>query len=582
MAVFGLKLRALPRPGISREAVLGIAVASVVAYLLIGPLGMLIFSSFRATKGVLPFETTSYTFSNYVQVFASDLTYRLFWNTLLYSSIALVISLGMALAFAWFIERTNAPARTVLITLILAPLGVPGIVEAMAWIYMANPTNGILNVALRAALNLTASQGPLNIYSIVGIGFVTGLKVMPSAYIMVASVMARLDPALEEASLSSGASGVTTFRRITTALLRPALLGVAVYFGVMTIELFEIPALLGLPNGIFVFSTLIFQAVHPRAGLPDYGLASGYSMVSLIVSGALIYLYHMQVRRQERFAVVTGKGYRPQPVTLRRGWQAVFVTAVMAYAIVFVLLPFLVLVWASLGVLYTPLSLASASLENYARILQRADMLLAVSNTLIVSVVTATATTTLALMTSWLALRSGFRAGWLPDRLTIVAVAMPSVVIGLALIFLYSRLPLPIYGTIWIIIIAQVTRYQAYSARVMNAAYLQIHRELEEASRLSGGAWLATTRWIVLPILWPAIIRGWLWVCVHSLREVTLALMLYSVENITIGVMLWQLLVKESDFTTGAALAAPLMLVSLGLSLFLAKPAMAESQHAGA
>lgn len=565
------RVRASPRLNVSLETIVGLVAALIVVYLLFVPLGMLLFSSVRATKGVLPFEATTLTLDNFAQIYGSSLTYRLFWNTLQYTVVAILIGLGLAVFFAWFLERTNAPAPTLLIALILAPLGLPAIVEAMAWILIANPSNGVLNQLLRSVFGLGANAAPVDIYSILGIGFVSGVKMVPAAYILVSSVMLRLDPALEEASLASGASPFATFARVTAALMRPAVLAIVIYFGVMTIDVFEVPALLGMPKGIFVFSTLIYQATHPATGLANYGLASGYGVLSLAVASVLIYLYHRQVRRQEQFAVVTGKGYRPRRWTLRKRWQALFVAVIVIYSLMSAVLPALVLIWASLGILYTPWSLHLASLDAYLGILISPDMDRAVGNTAVVSITSATAAMVLALLTSWLALRSRLFARSLPDRLTILAIAMPSIVIALALLFFYSRFPLPIYGTVWIIVIALVTRHLAYTARLMNAAYLQIHRELEEASAASGAPWLSTMTRIVLPILWPAFIRGWLWVFVLALRDVTLSLMLFTVYNETVGVRLWQVWMNEANFKLGAAIAVPLMLLSVGLSLLVVK-----------
>jgi len=569
------------RINISWKTGVGFLIAAIVGYLVMVPLVVLIFSSFRATEGVLPFEATSFTLSNYIQVFTSSLTYELFINTIQYGLIALVIGLGLALVFAWFVERTNAPGRSLLVTLALAPLGVPGIVETIAWVLIANPTNGILNVWLREIFNLSITEGPLNIYSIAGMGWVTGLKLVPSAYIMIASVMARMDPSLEEASLASGSSYFTSLRRVTLSLMRPALLSVVIIFGVLVIELFETPAMLGMPKGIFVFSTLIFDATHPPMGLPDYGLASGYGMLSLMVGIGLIYMYHRQVRRQEQFVVVTGKGYRPRPVSLRRRWQVLFTSTIVLFVLLSAVIPLVVLTWASFGILQTPFSFELATLDNYAQILKYPGFVKAIWNTLSISTISATGTMVLALLVAWLAVRSGFRGGWIPDRMTISAVSMPGIVVALALIFFYIIFPIPIYGTIWIIIIAQITRFLAYSTRLMNASYLQIHRELEEASEASGVSWPVTMRKIVLPLLWPAFIRGWLWVFVHALRDVTLALMLYATYNITIGVALWQIWMEYGDFELGAAVAAPLMVVSLGLSFLLARPTVSLREVGG-
>ena len=167
-------------------------------------------------------------------------------------------------------------------------------------------------------------------------------------------------------------------------------------------------------------------------------------------------------------------------------------------------MPLLVLMRASLGILYTPGSFERATLQNYVKLFSYQGFGGVLWNTVFISTVSATGTMVLALLVAWLAVRSGLRLGWVPDRLTMTAVAIPGIVIALALTFFYIRFPIPIYGTIWIIIIAHITRYMALSTRVMSASYMQIHRELEEASEVSGVSWLTTVRRIVLPILWPA------------------------------------------------------------------------------
>ncbi|MBI4319949.1 MAG: iron ABC transporter permease [Chloroflexi bacterium] len=567
------------RVSIPWKGVVGVVAGAFVVYLVVVPLLMLVFSSFRATGEQLPFEATTFTLANYERVFTSSLTYRLLWNTFAYGSIALVLSLGLAVAFAWFIERTNAPARPVLVLLAVAPIGVPILVEAMAWALLANPTNGVLNLALRAVFG-PGGGGPLNIYSLVGMGVVSGLKMVASAYILVAAVMTRLDPALEEASSTSGASAWTTLRRVTGPLLRPAVLAVGIYLATLIVESFEVPAVLGMPERIFVFSTLIYSAVHTTVGLPNFGLVSSYSAVTVLISGALVYWYHRLAKKQERFAVVTGKGYRPRRIVLSRGWQAVFVSAIGLYALLTAVLPFLVLLWASLGILYTPLSLSSATLDSYKYVAQMPDMLRSIWNTVVISAGSATGTMVLALLISWLAIRTRFFAHWLPDRLTILGVAMPSIVIGLALVFWYIRFPLPIYGSIWIIMLGSTTRFLAYGARVMNAGYLQIHQELEEASETSGAGFWSTMTRVVLPLVWPAFIGGWFWVFIHALRDVTIPIMLYTVDNHTVAIRLWNVWMDQGFFNRGAAIAVPLMLVSVVLSLVLTRRVMMVASEA--
>jgi iron(III) transport system permease protein len=560
----------------ARKILLGLA-AVVVTLLVFPPIGMLLFSSVRSTKDFLPFETTAYTVANYIQVFTSHVTYRLLLNTAWYAIGTVIVALVLATVFAWFLERTNVPFRRFLFVLILAPMGIPGIINSMAWILLANPANGLLNVILRGLLGLEG-RGPLNIYSIPGMIMVQALSFVPVMYIMISGVFSRLDPSLEEAARTSGARNWATFRRISMPLLAPALFAALIYYLVIGMETFETPAMLGMPKGIFVFATMIYYAVHPSTGLTDYGLASTYGVMLLVIAAVFIHLYSRYTRHTERFVTVTGRGYRPRLIDLGR-WKFVPVVSMSGYFILAVAMPLLILFWTSFAPLFVKVSLSALPLLNldaYREMVAYPALWVAAKNTLIIAATTGSVGMLIVTLVSWLSVRGQIPGAWVPERVSFVILGVPGVVLTLALIFVYTALPLPFYGTIWIIVVALVTQSLPFGTRLMNAAFLQLHRELEEAATASGaGIWYTFSR-IVLPLLWPSFARGFLWMFVRSVRDTTVALMLYSVGNQTLGVTLWFLWVEDADFPLASAIAVPLIVVTTGLTFLVAKQTMLQ------
>lgn len=558
---------------------LGLVPGAVVVFLVLGPLAMLLFSSFRATGNRLPFEATSFTLANYRTVVTSALTYKLLLNTVWYAAGSLALGMILALTFSWLLERTDIPGRRIMLAFIISSVAVPGLVGSMAWVMLANGTNGLLNVAIRGITG-PREQGPLEIYSIWGMVFVTGISIVAPMYLMVSGTFGRMDPALEEAGRMSGASWPATLRRITLPLLKPGLLAAAIYYFLVVSELFEVPALLGMRHGIFMFSTTIYLAAHPISGLPDYGLASGYAMVSMAVALAFIWLYGRTLRGAPRYVVVTGKGYRTQPIRLGRFRYPAF-AALILYFLCTVVLPFFALLWTSLLPFYALPSVAAVqrlSMANYSHLFSLPSLVPALQNTFIVMVATAFGTTVLASLVAWSSVRSIYRGSQAVERLTFLVAAIPAVVVGLALSFLYVSLPLPIYGTAVIIAIALVTRFMPFSTRVMSAALLQLHKDLEEAAQVSGANAFSSLTRVVAPLLWPSFSRAWLWVSMHAMRDSTLSLMLFVTSNGTVGALLWLIWTQYGDIGMAAALAVPLVLGSALLTFVLARSSVPSDQ----
>jgi len=284
----------------------------------------------------------------------------------------------------------------------------------------------------------------------------------------------------------------------------------------------------------------------------------------------LMWGYHRLTAHQERFATITGKGYRPRQVDLGR-WKMPATMFCAAYIFIAVLLPFLMLLWTSVQPFYAPPSadsLARVTFDGYFKIWSDGSVARALRNTMILALVASVATLVLAILVSWFVVRRGRHGDAAAKYLATVSFlpqCVPSIVIGLAFIFVYVRFPLPIYGTLWIIALAMTTRYLAYSSRATTAALVQVHGELEEASQMSGAPWLRTLRRVTVPLLAPAMINVFLWVAVHAMQELSMALMLYNPDTVVISTMIWSM--WQNGRTADAAVLGVVLIMLSALLL---------------
>jgi iron(III) transport system permease protein len=546
------------------------ATLAVVSYLVLVPLLMLLYASVKSTEDKLPFEATGVTLANYTTVLTNPATLPIFVNTLLFTAGSLAVGLPLAVLMAWLLERTAIPARRWIATLILVPMTIPSLLSAIAWIQLLDPRIGLINVVLRTLLGLSGDNGPFDIYSLSGMCFVQGLRLVPSAYLMIAASFRAMDPALEEQSAMAGRGIAQTTMRITLPIMRPALLAVLIYYIIVVIESFDIPGLLGFTARIRVLSTAIYWATHSEVGLPDYGLASALGALVLAVALLLMWIYQRLTAHQERFATITGKGYRPRQVNLG-AWTAPATALCVFYVSIAVVLPFLMLIWTSVQPFYaipSADSLARVSFAGYVKIWQESSVTRALWNTTLLALATSAATILLALLVSWFVVRRRKAADGLSHYLATVSFlpqCVPSIVIGLAFIFVYVRFPIAIYGTLWIIALAMTTRYLAYSSRTMTSALIQVHGELEEASQMARATWVRTLRRVTMPLLAPAMINVFFWVAVHAMQELSMALMLYNPKTVVVSTMIWSM--WQNGRTTDAAVLGVILILLSALLL---------------
>lgn len=555
-----------------------ILVVVILLWLILIPLGQMILSSFRTGHPAAP---GPFTLKNYLAAYTSPLTYRMILNTLLFASGGTAITVVIAVLFAWLIERTDMPLRNLCWSLLLIPLAMPGLLFSMAYVLLLSPRSGVVNIFLRDLLGgfgVELTAGPINIYSLGGMIFLDGIRGVTSVFLIIVGSFRMMDPALEEASWAAGARNWTTMRRITLPVLLPAVLAALLYSFVSSMESFEAPLVVGLPGRVYVYSTMIYLST--RDAIPNYGLGAAFAGSYVLMALVLARLYQRATLRQaERFATITGKGYRPRVIGLGV-WRYPALALFLFYFVVAVALPLGVLIWTSLLPVYLPPSreaLSQISLSSYHLVVTEVAVLRSVWNSLVITLFTATATVGLAFAISWLVVRTRLKGRFSLDGLIFASHAVPGIVVGLSFIFLYLQPPfryLGLYGTVWLISLALITQYVAFATRTTNAAVMQVNKELEEAGEVSGANRIRILWQITLPLIRPAFVAAWVWVAAHAVRAFSIPLLLSSRESRPLGVMLWQYWDVEGNQPAAAALGvmliAVLTLVSFSGRVFVA------------
>jgi len=279
-----------------------------------------------------------------------------------------------------------------------------------------------------------------------------------------------------------------------------------------------------------------------------------------------IYLQSRLAGHGARFATVTGKGFRPRTIDLG-GWRYLTAAVSILYFVVIVLLPFLVLVWSSLQRFYSAPSWAALqriTFASYRSVLDYPGFLDIVRNSVLLAFASATIVVLLSAVMSWIVVRSNVAGRWLIDNLASLPLVFPGLVLGLAIMICYLTIDIGIYGTIWILLIAYVTRFLPYGMRYNSTSMLQIHKELEESAAMSGASWGMTFRRVVLPLLKPGLLAGWIYVLIVSIRELSSSILLYSPGSEVASVMIWELW-QNGQYVELSALGVMLIILLFGL-----------------
>ncbi|MFJ9535994.1 ABC transporter permease [Streptomyces sp. NPDC101225] len=548
----GRLVRLLKRP-LSLQGLLVGGAVIIVGYLAVVPLGYLVHDTFLSADG------------NGVSLGAFSRAYggnsqsgEMMLNSLWFAVGAAALALVLGTALAYIQVRTDTPFKALFFAASLVPLIVPGILYATSWIFLGDPSSGLLNALV---FKPVFGSSPINIYSVWGMIWVQGLHLAPVAFLLMVAAFRAMDPSLEESAAMSGASRLTVLRRVTVPLLRPAMISAALLMFVQSLESFEVPGLLGLQNGIYVFTSRIYFVL--RAYPVDYGAAGAYAIGLLVIAAAGVLVSAWLQRSSRNFQTVTGKAFRPRPVELGRARP--FVGAgVILYFLLTVVLPVAVLVYASLLKYYaapTHKTISQMTLANYRTVLNMPLAFTALKNSLVVGLGAATAVMILTSVVSWVVLRTRAPGRRVLDLLAFTPIVIPGLVLGLALSFVYLRMPLPIYGTLLILLVSYCTRYLPYGMRYASSAMAQMSPELEESAAVAGASWFQSFRRVVLPLMSGGILAGWVYILVVSFRELSSTILLYSPGKEVLSVLIWEQF-ENGQFTTLAALGV-LMVVLL-------------------
>ncbi|MCK9919196.1 iron ABC transporter permease [Microbacteriaceae bacterium K1510] len=507
----------------------------VLALLVVPPILILIQLSFSQIGANGTHE--GYTLANYGALFEGAKFFGVLWSTIVFAGFATVISLLFGGVLAWLVERTNTPFKRLAYLTAIVALGTPYVLYVMAWLFLfgrAGPVNQFYQW-------LTDSNAVLfNVYSLWGMVLIEGFLWSPLVFLLMSATFRMSNAEMEEAARMSGGSVWDTIWHVSLKLARPAILALAMFVFIRDIEAFEVPALVGIPGEVKVLTTDIYLSI--REFPPNLGHASAFSVIMLILVSVLLYFYGRISKHAERYASVTGKGYRPRPFDLG-GARAVAGAIVLFDFAIVLALPLLALFWMAFTPFISPIRwsvAASMTLDNFTAVLTSPSYLTLALNTLVISVVAATAAMVLTAIGGWLAARRK-PGGGIVDQLATMPLIFPGIVLGVALLNLSLQSPVPIYGTIWLISIAYLIRYLPYGMRYSYSGVLQVHKELEEAGVASGAGVLQVLTRIVTPILSPSLMAGWLFIFLISSRELSIAILLAGPNSQVIAVSMFDL-----------------------------------------
>jgi iron(III) transport system permease protein len=526
-------LKALPR--LRTISPLVVSLAAILLILIIPPALFLLNISLHETRpdGSLGGLTLRF----YRGLFSERLFLASLRNTLIYAFGSAVIAIIIGTVQALIVERTNTPGRQLAFFGAIISLGVPHILYVVAWLLLLG-RSGPVNDAI---LYVTQQPQAFDVYSMWGMALIEGVGFVPLTFLLMSAVLRSMDASFEEAAIMAGASPLRAFWRVTLRMGIPALCALTLLLFVRSFESFEVPALVGLAGNINVLTTTIYQSVH-RTGMPSYGEAGAYSICLVAIVTLLLIWQNRLSRHAHKYQTITGKGFRPRIVDLRR-WRHLSAAVLVILFLVVTVIPVAMLVFTSLQPFYDGVNfgaLGRISLDNYWVLLGPGSFRDSIVNTLILGASTATIVVPFTALCAWLIVRRVPGAAIL-DHLATLPLVFPAIILSVAFLYVFVNMPLPLYGTLISVIIASVVRYLAYGMRYAFTGALQIHPDLEAAATISGAARAALFRRIVVPLLAATLVSSWLVVFLLSVQAVSLPLLLVGPGSEVMAVTLFEL-----------------------------------------
>lgn len=526
----------------------------LVCFLILYPLIILLLGSFKIEEWGKP---PVYSLYNYIQAFSDPRLLEGLKNTLIVSVGTTVLASFFGVTLAWISARTNTPCRHAFEPLNLIPFFVSPFVGAISWRYLASPRIGLLNIFLMNTFNL--SEGPLNIYSLAGIIWVMALFYTPYMYLFTIGSLKKMDPSLEESARICGSGVVQTTCRVILPLAAPGILsGVLITF-VTSAGMFGVPVALGAPVQIHVLATQIYEVLQYPA---NYNLAAALGSLILLIA-----IIGVAVQRKillpREFTTVTGKGFRPRIMDLGKGRYATLAFN-MGFIFIAVVLPLIALMLVSFSKYWVgEFHFSNLTLQNFYYVLFTYPLTrVAIKNSLFLAVSGATLAVLFCTVIAYVLHRTRTRGRRELEFITTLPIGVPGLVLAMGFLLAYIKTPL--YGTIWLMMIAYVTRFSPYALRTISAVLLSLEPELDESSRMCGGSWVTTMKNVTLPLLKPGIAAAWFMLFIVFIRELNTSILLWSHGNEVMSIALFIILEQKlPGFTAAFALIQTAMIFVL-------------------
>lgn len=525
---------AMPRKRAEWESAIAILTLALTALLVLAPVCYVVYASLRtASPGT---ADASFALGNWLRVYGTPVYRSALVNTLALSTTVAVLSLALGAVLAWIVSRTDAPGRNAIALFTAVPLMISNLITTLAWIALAAPNAGFINATFR---NLFGIQTLFSIYSFSGIVLVLVLHYAAFAFVAVYAAFRSIDGALEEASYMLGAGPVQTGLRMTLPLVWPTLAATFLMVFVLVAENFNVPTLLGSPFGFQTLPSRIYFDMTSEPSQPNVAATAGTMLLWLALLGTL--WQRRILARVNRYVTIAGKGGRHR-ITSLGPWRYLASAVLLLYVFLAVALPYATLVYSSFLNFLTPrFNPALFTLDNYRLLLER-ESFEAAQNSLLLSALGGLAITFLYIFIAYLIRKSRGYFGAFMDYLVIIPTAIPALVLAMGLLWSFVGLPLPIYGTMAILVIAYFVRFVGYGVRHSRAALVQISDELQEAARVCGASPLRTFRDVTLPLVRPSLLSLWTLLFIFIFTEISATILLYNPQTVTLPVALWNLM----------------------------------------
>ena len=520
--------------GLTKSAI-SLLLFAILGVLVVIPLIMVVYAAF---VDHLPFSgerDVNWTLDNFRAIWAPEVGAAAL-NTLIVATSGTVIALFCGGLLAWLGARTDVPWKGLVHLAGVMPLFVSLLVAAVTWSLLGAGYSGYLNIIFRD-LGLPFH---IEMRSLAGIALVEGIYYAPYAYIFLFGALTLVHPDLEEAAAVHGARLGQTLRMISFPLVRPALIGAALLIFVLISEDFPVPQILGGPAGIETLSMRIYNMMTRIPSYPNQ--AASLSVVLTVAVWALVYTQR-RVLGGTDYRTVTGKGLAQRAVALK-AWRGVAAAFVVLYALIAIGLPLWALVQGSLrSNLFIPnaaafLDISQFSLQHVIEAATSTEVREGFINSLIAAVATAAFGCVFFFVLAYAVNRTNLPGRHWLEYIAMVPLALPAIVLALGVLWTWLAIPLPVYGTIAILVIAFAARFVPQGYRAIAASVIQIHDDLENAAFVAGASRWQTVKWVMLPLVRGGVAAAALLLFVLSVRELAASLFLYTTRTRVLSIVL--------------------------------------------